>query len=227
MRSFARVAIVAAAVAAAQPALASAYIDMEMGEIKPEEKMTVAAPQPAQLLVEFQRDAATNPKGTKQITPIITEDIKATGLIGATSETPPPNGARLSVLINAVEDKGLNGKAFAAGFTFGLGSGVVDNIYYTMTISYLPAAGAPPITRTLKRRLVFKYGNIAVPPGLLQAKSLMEGLKTLMRQMIDHGLHDIAHDPAFPGATAVAAATAPATAPSADAPAAAPAAASN
>jgi len=213
MRTYAQVALVATAVAVAQPALAAAYIDTVMGEIKPEEKMTVANPQPVQLLIEFQRDGATVPKGTKEITPIITADVKATGLIGATSDTPPLGGASLSVLLNVVEEKGQNRKAFAAGLTWGLGSGVVANIDYTMTISYLPIAGAQPITRTLHRRLVFKYGKIAVPPNLLQQKSLKEGMQTLWRQMIDHGLHDIAHDPGFPRATPFAATAAPAAAP--------------
>jgi len=93
--TYAQVALVATAVAVAQPALAAAYIDTVMGEIKPEEKMTVANPQPVQLLIEFQRDGATVPKGTKEITPIITADVKATGLIGATSDTPPLGGASL------------------------------------------------------------------------------------------------------------------------------------
>ena len=69
---------------------------------------------------------------------------------------------------HACPSYGLDLQRLTAGCTCCLASGVMSNRYYPLTTRYAAAAGAPPITRTLNRRLVSNYGNIAVPPGLLE-----------------------------------------------------------
>jgi hypothetical protein len=198
MRITGLVALAAAALTAAPPATASTWIDSIMGELKPEEKVIVADPQPVQLLVEWRNNGGTDPKATAYTTPMVAEEVKASRVFGAISQTPVANGAKLSILVNDVTDNNAARKGFTAGLTFGI-AGVVAGDNYDITIRFVPARGAAPITRTLHHRLVTKFGNKTLPPNLVQVKSVTIGVQTIIRQFVAHGLNDIAKDPAFPG----------------------------
>jgi len=136
--------------------------------------------------------------------------VKSSGVIGATGDDPVASGARLSVIVNDITDKGAAGKGALAGLTFGL-KGAVAGDTYDVIVSYTPAAGAAPITRTLHHRLVIKIGNAQVPADMVQVKNADLGVRTMIHQTLAHGLNEIAGDPGFLPAAATTASVAPAT----------------
>ena len=92
--TFALLACMAAAILCLTPVAQAAkwYVDNALGEVKPEEKLVPAHPKPVQLLFEFQRDGAPNPKATKLIKPWAVDDLKATGAFTDIIETPASDG---------------------------------------------------------------------------------------------------------------------------------------
>jgi hypothetical protein len=207
------VAGIAAAVLLAAGAAASVYVDSKLTEIKPEERVKVAHPQPVQLLTEFQTNGATNARATKYAAPLISEEVKTSGLASAVSDTPLPDGARLSIVINDVPSKSNKGNGFAAGFTFGL-AGVVAGDDYETKATYTPAGGGAPIVKIEHYRIVFKFGNKELPADLIKVKGITEASKLMIHLTVSHMLNAIAADPAFAGGAAPApAAPAPAATP--------------
>ena len=201
---------------------AKILIDTTLGDLKAEDKVSVAEPRPIQLLLEFQTDGVTNAKATKFALPIVTEELKASGVVGAISDVPVQGGDMLSIVINDITEKGAASKGFTAGLTFGLaGVLVADN--YDVKFSYSKGSDQVPITRSVHHRLYFKFGAKQIPDNAMEVKNINEGFKLMMHQVVAHGMNQIAGDSAFrPGPTA-ATADAPTPVP-ADAPVATPAA---
>jgi len=204
------VAAAALLIGLASAADASFWIDGTVGEVKADQKVIVANPAPVQLLVEFQRDGASFPKPLKYLKPIVEAEVKSAGVVGAFGDEPVASGARLSVIVNDIPDKGAAGKGALAGLTFGL-KGALAGDDYDVIVTYTPAAGATPITRTVHHRLAIKIGNAEVPAGMVQVKNADLGVRTVMHQTLAHGLNEIAGDPGFRPAAAIPDPTAPPT----------------
>ena len=194
-------------------AFAGVYVDNTLGELKPEEAVKVANPKPVQLLVEFQTSGVINARATKIVKPMIADSATATGVVGTTSDTPAPGGARLAVIMNDIPEKGVGGKAFMTGFTFGL-SGTVAHDDYDIEVRYTPGDGQDPIMRTVHHRLYIKIGLANPPENATKAEKTDDAVKTIIRQALAHGLNAIAGDPKFAGVV-----TAPTIAPTAPQPA--------
>jgi hypothetical protein len=198
-------------------ARASIYVTTQLVELTAAEKASVAGPPAVQLITEFQTDGVTNAKATKYVTPIVTKEVAATGVFGATSAEPSANGGRLTVLINDITDKGAAKKGFAAGLTFGL-AGVIAGDTYDLTATYTPANGAP-IQKIEHYRIIFKFGNKTLPPDVVKVKGITVAVNMMIHLTLSHALNAIAADPAYPtasGATVTLptlAAAAPQTAP--------------
>lgn len=192
---------IAVAAVLATGAAASIYVDARLTELKPEERVAIANPRPVQLLTEFQTSGATNAKATKYAAPIISEEVKSSGFASAVSDTPLPDGARLSIVINDVPSKSNKGNGFAAGFTFGL-AGVVAGDDYETTATYTPAGGGAPIVKVEHYRIIFKFGNKELPPDIIKVKGITEASKMMIHLTVTHVLNDIAADPGFAGGTA-------------------------
>lgn len=197
------------AVALAGGAAASVYVDARLTELKPEEKVAVATPRPLQLLTEFQTKGAANARATKYAAPLIADEIKAAGFASAVSDTPVPDGGRLSIVINDTPNKDNKGNGFAAGLTFGL-AGVVAGDDYETTATYTPAGGGTPIVKVEHYRIVFRFGSKELPADLVKVKGLTEASKMMIHLTVSHVLNAIAADPAFSGAARPAAAPTPA-----------------
>jgi len=207
---FVRLATAALLAGITTAAQASFWIDGKLGEVPSNEKVIVANPVPVQLLLEFQRDGASFPKPLKYLKPIVEAEVKSSGVVGAFGDEPVASGARLSVIVNDIPDKGAAGKGALAGLTFGL-KGALAGDDYDVIITYTPAAGAAPITRTVHHRLAIKIGNAEVPAGMVQVKNADLGVRTVMHQTLAHGLNEIAGDPGFRPAAAIPDPTAPPT----------------
>ena len=102
------------------------------------------------MIFEFERDGAPNPKATKVVKPWVIEDIKATGDFSEIVETPVASGAVLSIKFNNLVVQEELDKAkkqgFGAGLSFGLLGGVVTTDHYAVTVEYIAATGATPIS---------------------------------------------------------------------------------
>ena len=212
----------AASIAIAGAAPAAIYVETKLVELTAAEKVAVTNPPPVQLISEFQTDGVANAKATKYASPIIAQEVAATGVFGAANATPLPNGGRLTVLMNDITDKGAAKKGFAAGLTLGL-AGVIAGDSYDVTATYTPPSG-PPIVKVEHYRIIFKFGNKTLPPDVVKVKGFEVAAKTMIHLTVSHALNAIAADPAYPaasGATVVVPAIAanPAPAPAAAAPA--------
>lgn len=194
-------------IALALPSAAHAikvYVDNTLGEVKPEEKVTPAKPVPVQVLFEFQRDGAPNPKATKVTKAWVLDALKATGDFSEVVETPTSNGAVLSIKFNNIVKKDeldkSKGDAFKAGLGFGLFGGAMATDYYEVTFEYVAATGATPIKTVVSHKLYTTFGKQkkdVVIPGT-QYKKVDDAVKALMIQVINRGANNIVSDPAFP-----------------------------
>lgn len=180
------------------------YVDNELGEVKPEEKVTPATPKPVQVLFEFQRDGAPNPKATKVTKAWVLEALKATGDFSEVVETPVEGGAVLSIKFNNIVKKEELDKAkkdaFKSGLGFGLFGGALATDYYEVTFEYVAATGAAPIRTIVNHKLytaIGKQKKDLVIPGTMY-KKIDDGVKSLMIQAINRGANNIVSDPAFP-----------------------------
>jgi hypothetical protein len=200
MRSFILFLLLAVSVTA--PALAAKwFVDNALGEVKPEERVTVTAPQPVQLIFEFQRDGKAVPAAVKQVKPMILESLKESAIFSEVSDKPTSNGALLNIVINNVVDKEelakLKKKAFGAGLTFGLGSGVVATDRYFVNFELIPASGQPSIKVALEHAIHMKYGKTnAEIPGT-EVKKPMDAVRGMVKQSVAKGMNRVASDPGF------------------------------
>ena len=178
------------------------YVAYALGEVKPEEKVTPAKPQPVQVIFEFQRDGKPNAKATKVVTPWAMEDLKATGAFSEVTDAPTANGAIISIKFNNLVIKEELDKAkkqaFGAGLGFGLFGGVLAVDHYLVSIDYVPATGAAPIHTEVKHELYSKYGKKDVEVPGTEYKTADEAVKVLVRQALARGVNTIVADPAFP-----------------------------
>lgn len=178
------------------------FVDNKLGEVKPEEKVTPAAPKPVQLLFEFQRDGAPNPAATKQVKPWAIDALKKSGVFSDVVEAPTANGAVLSIKFNNVVKKEEIDKAkkdgFRAGLGLGLFGGVVATDNYIVTFEYLPGTGGQSITTTVNHALHMKFGKKDVVIDGTEVKNVNDAVQTVVRQALMRGVNTIASDSAFP-----------------------------
>ncbi len=192
-----------AVLAWAGAAAAATYVDDSLPDVKPEDRVVVAHPQPVQLLFKFETKGAPNDRATKIVKPTAVDAVKASGLFSEVSDGPTANGAVLSIVVdNVVDPKELQaaeGKGFVTGLTFFVaGSNVKD--HYVCTIDYVSGPAAPKITRTAHHGVTTQMGMInSPPPNSVKIGSIKDAVFTMVRQIISNPLNDLARDPAFQG----------------------------
>lgn len=69
--------------------------------------------------------------------------------------------------------------------------------YYIGTEKYVAAPGAPVIAKDAKHALQTQIGAGSAPATLIPVKNPEEGVRMVMRQLVDHMLNDLAKDPGF------------------------------
>lgn len=198
MRQLFTGAIIGVALIAAAPASAAAfYVDKSLGDLPVEQKVTVADPQPVQLIIGFETDGKPNPKATQYVKKQVTEEVSTSGVFSPVSEGPAPNGAVLGITINNITEKDAAGKGVAVGLTFGLAGKVIAD-RYDVTLR-LARPGAPEITQKVEHVLYGKIGAASEPANGLRVKNAKEAIALILRQALAHGLNRLAADPAFAG----------------------------
>lgn len=214
----ARVLLALALVGLAGAASAAAYVGADTPDVKPEDWVKVATPQPVQLLFTFDTKGAPNGAATKQLKQQVLDTVKKSGLFSEVSDDASANGAVLNIVIDNVIDpqelQAAEAKGAVTGATlFIAGSNVTD--HYVCTIDYLPNATAAKITRVAKHSVIIQLGLInSPPPNAVKIGSAKDAIYTMVREIIDNPLNAIAADPGFAGGPPTpspAAATAPAT----------------
>jgi hypothetical protein len=208
-----------------QAALAASYVDPTLKDVPAEAKAKVAAPQPVQILFQFQTDGAPNDRATKMLKQQVIDTVKASGAFSEVSEAPVANGAVVSVTLNnVVKDlKDATAQGFVTGLTFGLKGSLVTD-HYICTVEYVGGPDAAKISSTVNHAIHTTLGIKAAPEGMVKSKNILEAVMTMTRQAVSNSLNQVALDPAFAGAPATAPAPADAAAPAAEpAPAEAPA----
>lgn len=182
-------------------ASAAVYVDAGTTDLKPEDKVVVAHPQPVQLLFEFQTKGAPNARATKFLKSHVVDTVKASGLFSDVSDAATANGAIVSVVINNVinpeELRAAEGKGFVTGATFFVaGSNVRDS--YICTIDYVAGPHSAKITRTAHHAVITQMGLINSPPvGAVKIGSMNDAVFTMARQIVANPLNAIAGDPGF------------------------------
>lgn len=212
-------------------ASAAAYVGAALKDLKAEEKVVVAHPQPVQVIFSFHTKGAPNARATKELKDEVMKAVTASGLFSTVSEQPVANGAILNIVIDNVIDKGEMAKAEGQGFVTGAtffvaGSNVTD--HYVSTLDYVANATAAKITRSAKQSIIVQMGLInSAPQDAVKIGGMRDAVYTMTRQVVSVPLNDIARDPGFTGEATAAAVAAPAATPAptaTPAPAAAPAA---
>jgi hypothetical protein len=174
----------------------TSYVDPTLGDLKPADRVQVAEKRPVQFIFAFQTSGAVNSNATSALNKMATEYVTNSGLFSEVSSKPVSGGAMLSVTVNNVPQENAAASGITTGLTFGLaGSTVAD--YYVGTAKYTAGSGAPTATAQKKHTLYSTIGAAAAPQGLTASKSTDEAVTTIMRQLFEHMLNDIAKDPAF------------------------------
>ncbi len=190
------------------PAIAAKwFIDNGLGEVKAEDRVSVATPKPVQLIFEFQRDGKSVPAAVKQIKPMAIAALKSSGVFSDVVETPTTSGAILSIVMNNVVNKEelarLKKKAFGAGLSFGLGSGVVATDHYIINFELIPATGSPSIKTVVEHALHMKFGNTKQEIPGTEVKKAMDAVRGVVTQAVAKGANNLAGDPGFAPMSAV------------------------
>lgn len=176
---------------------ASFYVDKATQEIPSNVFKKPAFPKPVQVLVDFQTKGVSNARGTAFLSPKIISQIQESGLFSEVRDTPVPDGALLSVILNNVPltDDAFN-KGFVTGLTFGLaGSQVSDG--YVCTMKYIPTAQTPPITKTARHAIHTVLGAKEGPANGTKVESLEMAVYMMTRQIVSTALDELSRDPGF------------------------------
>ena len=177
---------------------ASVYVDTGIKELKPEERIKIANPQPVQLLFQFQTKGVANGQATDLLKKTVLSAVQDSGLFSQVGDGPAANGALLNITIDNVPlTDDAFAKGFVTGFTFGLvGSTVGDG--YICTVDYLPAPNAPKITKSVRDAIYTSLGATAGTPDHAQKVSgFEEAAKLMAHKIVANGLNELAKDPGF------------------------------
>jgi hypothetical protein len=175
------------------------YVDPTLGDVPAAEHVSVANPQPVQLVFDFQSKGASNPRAMAFLTEEVTERVRASGLFSEVSTAPAPNGAILAITINNIPEADAAGRGFAAGLTFGLAGQTVTD-YYVGTVHYAAGPGAPAFTAEEHHAIHSLVGAGSGPPGMVASPNLEAAVRQMTQQLVDHLLNDVARDPTFTAA---------------------------
>jgi hypothetical protein len=164
------------------------YVDARLGDVKQEDVIKVADPQPAQVLVEFQTDGVANAKATKYIKPLVTSAITERHIFSEISEQPVANRTILTVVYNNIPEKGAAGKGAKVGLTFGLASASVTDSY-KIHFELLRGPGTTPMTCDVEHAFIMTMGKKEDPAIGIPVAKIDLGMQMIVNQVMAHGLN--------------------------------------
>ncbi len=188
---------------------AAVYVDGNQPEVPKSGFTKPAAPQPVQLVFEFQTRGAANPPATDHHSANVTEQIADSGQFASVGTTANPGAALLTFTLNNVPlTDDAASKGFIAGLTFGLAGQTIGD-GYDATLRFLPAAAPgsapPPVVQQAKHVIYTSIGNASPPPGATKTANIEEAVFTMLRQVLSKLLSDLSKDSAFRNAPPAAA----------------------
>jgi hypothetical protein len=174
------------------------YVDNNVHDLAPAERVAVAQPRPVQLLFDFQTKGVSNSRARDLVKDKVTQAVQDSGLFSTVSPEPQANGALLQVTINNVplsDDAFMKG--FAVGFTFGIvGTTVGDG--YIVTADYIGGPNDAKISKSLRDAIYTSLGATApTPDHATKTKSLDEALNLMVHKSVGNALNELARDPGF------------------------------
>lgn len=189
--------MLAASIVLSLSGCAAFYVDTALPDLKSEQVKKPENPKPVQLLFEFQTKSATNARATEHLKKQVTELVQKSGQFSLVSDTPVPNGAMLSIIVNNVPlTDNAFGKGFATGLTFGLaGNQVTDG--YVCVAEYMSGPGNPKVTKTVRHAIHTVIGAKEAPANAEKSETITDAVNKMMRQIINNALNDIGSDPSF------------------------------
>lgn len=178
---------------------ATAYVDSNLQDLKPEEKVVIANPKPTQLLFEFQTKGVPNGQATSEVKQLVWNTVQSSGQFSQISDGPAPNGALLRISINDVSlDDDATTKGAMVGFSFGLAGAIVGD-GYICTINYQSGVNAPEISRTLRDAVYASMGATAgTPVHAEKMPDFKTAVDTMIRRVVSNALNQLAKDSGFP-----------------------------
>lgn len=167
------------------------FVDTALGDVPASERARFAKAEPVQLMFEFQSNGKANAQGTKFLDPKVTDAVKASGLFSVVSTQPVANGALLSIVINNIPEANAAGQGFVTGLTFGAAGNAVTD-FYVATGKFVPTSSASPVSTEAKHALHTVIGAKEAPANATPAKDMTDGISTIVRQLVDRVLNDLA-----------------------------------
>lgn len=184
------------------------FVENTLGDVPADQVATVTETRPVQVLFEFRTSGAANARGTEYLAEQVLTRVRESGYFSEVSTSPVEGGAILSVIIDNIPQADAAQRGVGVGLTFGLlGTAVAD--YYISTFEYASGPDATRLSKEVRHTLISTIGNTAAPENATRVRNMPTAIETIVRQMIAHGLNDLAKDPAFPGSTATAVAAEP------------------
>ncbi len=172
------------------------YVDPALGEVPAAERIALANPQPVQLIFEFRTQGTANTRATRLLQEQISETVRTSGLFSSVSSDPVPNGALLSLVIDNIPQDGAAEAGFTTGLTFGLAGSTISD-YYVGTARYAPGSGGGEIAAEERHTLHSLIGAGEGPANMVQAENTEVGVRTVIRQLSEHLLFELANQPGF------------------------------
>jgi hypothetical protein len=187
---------------AGQPALAAKiYVDRTLGDVAATDKVSLQEKRPVQLIFEFRTKGAANAKATKYLKDIVEKKLTESGYFSSVSTAPVEGGATLIMVIDNIPEEGAAGKGFKVGLTFGLaGTKVTD--FYDSSLEYSAGGGAGSTKSSVKHAIHTTLGKKADESIGILVKKYDDAFDIVVRQIVEHGLNDIAKQEAVPATDA-------------------------
>lgn len=177
------------------------FVDPTLGDVSSAQRVAIADPRPVQLIFEFRTQGAANARATNMLREQVTENVRSTGAFSEVSTSPVAGGALLAITVDNIPEEGAAQAGFATGLTFGLaGSSVSD--FYVATARYSGGSGSAPLNVEKRHALHSLIGNAEAPANMVQAENPEAGVRTVIRQLVDHLVFDLARQPGFAPASA-------------------------
>lgn len=170
------------------------YVDTALPIVGKADVGTVAAPAPVQVLAEFRTQGNANARATGFMKPRVIAVANESGLFTTATESPAPNNATLTVLIDNVPlTDNAAAKGFGTGLTFGaVGTMVTDG--YSATLTY--RVGDASTSVEVKHALHSTIGNHKGPENLTPV-STDEAASQIIDQVTWNGLKQLRAQGAF------------------------------
>jgi len=180
------------------------FVDPTLGDVPAAQRVAPAEPRPVQLIFEFRTHGAANARATNLLREQITETVRASGVFSEVSSDPVAGAALLSITVDNIPEEGAANRGFATGLTLGLAGTTVTD-FYVANARY--NGGGVQLTAEERHAIHTQIGATEAPANMVQAETPEAGIRTVIRQLVEHLVFDLARQPGF------------APAPAADAPA--------